>query len=55
MTEVAVAKVAPFHSKLDTEVYHNNDACTVGDNIESYNKESGTGGKRLCRQCADLG
>jgi hypothetical protein len=46
--------VSPFHSKLTTDVYHNNSACTVGDNIESYNKESGTGGKRLCDQCRSL-
>jgi hypothetical protein len=49
-----MAKVAPFHSKLDTEVYHNNDACTVGDNIEPSNKVSRTGGMRLCSQCATL-
>jgi hypothetical protein len=49
-----VPPVSPFHSKLDTAVYHNNSACTVGDNIESYNKESGTGGKRLCSGCERL-
>lgn len=48
-------KVAPFHSKLDTNVYHNQSGCTVGDNIESYNKVQGTGGKRLCAECARLG
>lgn len=41
-------------SKLTTDVSHNNSACTVGDNIESYNTVSGTGGNRLCDQCKSL-
>ena len=50
-----MAKVPAFHSKLPgTEVYHNDDKCTVGDNIESYNKVYGTGGLRLCSVCKDL-
>ncbi len=50
-----MAKVAPFHSKLEgTGVHHNNDKCTLGDNIESYNKVSGTGGLPLCDQCKRL-
>lgn len=48
-----MAKVAAFHSKLPgTEVHHNDDACTVGNDIEKYNWASGTGGHRLCSQCA---
>jgi hypothetical protein len=47
-------KVPSFHSKLQTSVYHNNSACTVGDNIESYNIVKGTGGLRLCDACATL-
>jgi hypothetical protein len=48
-------KVSPFHSKLPgTAVYHNNNKCTVGNNIESYNVVSGTGGLRLCDQCKGL-
>jgi hypothetical protein len=50
-----MSKVASYHSKLDTEVYHTHTECTVGNNIESYNKEQGTGGKRLCSQCSRLG
>jgi hypothetical protein len=46
--------VQPFHSKLVTDVYHNNNKCTVGDNIEPSNKVSGTGGKHLCSQCKDF-
>lgn len=49
-----MAKVAPFHSKLQTQVYHDNDKCTVGNNIETYNKVSGTGGYRQCSDCAKL-
>ena len=49
-----MAKCEPFHSKLDTEVYHDNDSCTVGDNIETYNKEAGTGRKRRGAQCTNL-
>jgi len=48
-------KVSPFHSKKPgTEVYHNNNKCTTGNNIESYYKTSGTGGHRLCKDCKDL-
>jgi hypothetical protein len=47
-------KVKDFHSKLETDVYHNNNQCTVGNNIETSNKVSGTGGKRLCSQCKDF-
>jgi len=48
-------KVDPFHSKKPgTEVYHNNDKCTEGNNIESYNLVSGIGGLRLCERCKEL-
>ncbi len=48
-------QVSPFHSKkAGTEVYHNNNKCTEGNNIESYNKVPGTGGLRLCSRCAEL-
>ena len=48
-------RVNPFHSKKPgTEVYHDNNKCTEGNNIESYNRESGTGGLRLCQGCRDL-
>lgn len=50
-----MAKVYPFHSKkLGTTVHHNDDLCTEGNNIESYNKVSGTGGLPLCSHCARL-
>jgi hypothetical protein len=51
-----MAKVAPFHSKLPgTDVYHDDDICTVGDDrIESYHRVPGTGGLRKCSRCHDL-
>lgn len=51
-----MAKVAAFHSKLTTDknVYHNNDKCTEGNNIETRNKVAGTGGRPLCTHCARL-
>ena len=39
-------KVNPFHSKLPgTSVYHDNNQCTEGKNIEDKNRESGTGAR----------
>jgi hypothetical protein len=47
----------PWHSKEpQTEVYHDNDDCTEGNNIESRNMQSGTGTRlRKCAHCARLG
>lgn len=52
-----MAKVAPFHSKKpsDRPVYHDNDKCTEGNNIERENKVSGTGGRPKCSHCTRLG
>ena len=48
-------KVSPFHSKLPgTKVHHNNNECTVGNNIEPENKVPGTGGFPLCERCKEL-
>lgn len=50
-----VAKVSAFHSKLPgTPVHHNDNQCTTGNNIESYNRVSGTGGLPLCTYCKNL-
>lgn len=50
-----MAKVPAFRSKLPgTGVHHNNDKCTVGNNIETYNKVAGTGGLPLCSVCRNL-
>lgn len=48
-----MAKVPAFHAE-DSDVYHDNDKCTEGNNIESRNRKSGTGGKRKCSHCARL-
>ena len=48
---IIMAKVKPFHTKEKTDVYHNDNKCTEGNNIEKYNKRPGTGGKRKCKGC----
>jgi hypothetical protein len=51
-----MAKIPAFHSKRpnDPNVYHDNNKCTEGNNIESYNRVPGTGGRRQCDHCARL-
>ena len=51
-----MAKVRPFHSKKvqTRNVYHDNDKCTEGNNIETYNRVEGTGGRPKCEHCAHL-
>jgi len=45
----------PWHSKRPGEtVYHDNTACTEGNNIESYYMAQGTGGRKKCEHCARL-
>jgi hypothetical protein len=47
--------VPAFHSKLPrTDKYHNNGKCPEGHNIKPENRESGTGGHPICRNCAHL-
>ena len=50
-------KVQPFHSKResDRKVYHDDTRCTEGNNIESYNRVPGTGGRPKCEHCKRLG
>ena len=48
-----MAKGLPWHSIL-SGVHHNNDDCNTGNNIERENHRAGTGGKPLCRECANL-
>jgi hypothetical protein len=46
----------PRHSsEKNCEVYHNHTNCTESNNIEQRNFQWGTGGKRLCKHCEDLG
>lgn len=47
-------KVAPWHAE-GSAVYHDNNRCTEGNNIEARNKKAGTGGKRKCSRCKELG
>jgi hypothetical protein len=51
-----MSKVAPFHSaKPNTSnVHHNNNKCTEGNNIEKQFLRAGTGGRPLCAHCAKL-
>jgi hypothetical protein len=48
-----IGKVAPWHS-VKSDVHHNHTECNTGNNIESENRRSGTGGKPLCKECKDL-
>jgi hypothetical protein len=52
-----MAKVTPFHSvePRARNVYHDQTACTEGNNIEDRNKRSGTGGRPKCEHCIRLG
>jgi hypothetical protein len=51
-----MTKVAAWHSKRpnDPNVYHNNDKCTEGNNIETYNRVPGSDGRPLCKHCEKL-
>ncbi len=48
-------KVYPFHTtEPETPpVYHDNDECPDGKRIKPHHKQLGTGGRRLCKWCAD--
>lgn len=51
-----MSQVSPFHSvkQYARNVYHDNDRCTEGNNIESYYRRSGTGGRPRCEHCSRL-
>lgn len=46
-----MAKVGAFHSSETKDVHHTCSNCTKGNNIESKNKASGTGGLPKCSEC----
>ncbi len=48
-----MSQTTPWHSIKEAH-YHNNNKCGPGSEIPPHNRMSGTGGKRLCRDCADL-
>ena len=49
-------RVSPFHSVKPSArpVYHNNNRCTEGNNIESFYRREGTDNRRLCEHCDRL-
>ena len=48
-------QTSPWHStRPDADVHHNNTKCTEGNNIEQRYLRAGTGGKPLCKHCAQL-
>lgn len=49
-----MAKVSPWHSAIGDR-YHDDDRCTEGNNIETKNRRSGTGGLKQCLRCKELG
>ena len=46
-------KVPAFHSVKEPH-HHDNSKCGPGSEIPPQNKQSGTGGKPLCKDCASL-
>lgn len=50
---ITMPKASPWHS-IKAPVHHNNTSCNTGNNIERENLRSGTGGKPLCQECANL-
>ena len=51
-----MARIPAWYSVRPTDkpVYHNNDKCTEGNNIEDKYRKTGTGGHPLCQHCARL-
>lgn len=51
-----MSKTSPWHSakESDPKVYHDNTNCKTGNNIEKENIRQGTGGRPLCKECAEL-
>ncbi len=48
-----MARKSPWHA-AGSAVYHECTNCTEGNNIETGNKISGTGGGRRCSRCSKL-
>lgn len=51
-----MSRVSPFHSikQYTRNVYHDNDRCTEGNNIESQYRRPGTDGRPRCEHCNKL-
>ncbi len=43
----------PWHSKKEDR-HHDNTLCGPGSEIPAHNREEGTGGKPLCKDCKKL-
>jgi MIP family channel proteins len=50
---VTVDQEGPWHS-VNSDIYHDNPNCQTGNSIEPENIRRGTGGNRLCEECARL-
>lgn len=48
-----MTRVSPWHS-IFSPVYHNDTACSLGQNIEPQHRREGTGEKRICPECKYL-
>lgn len=51
-----MSKVSPFHSvkETDRKVYHDDNQCTEGNNIETQNRRPGKDGRPQCDHCKRL-
>jgi MIP family channel proteins len=50
---VTVGQEGPWHS-VNSDIYHDNSNCQTGSSIAPENIRRGTGGNRLCEECARL-
>jgi MIP family channel proteins len=50
---VTVGQEGPWHS-VNSDIYHDNPNCQTGSSIAPENIRRGTGGNRLCEECARL-
>jgi hypothetical protein len=51
-----MSKVAAWHSKResDPKVYHDENTCTEGNNIETKNRVAGADGRPKCKRCKEI-
>ena len=50
-----MAKIYAWHSSdlMDPDVYHDDDHCADGNNVESYSRTLGTDERPHCPQCVE--
>lgn len=51
MADAAYHTNSAEYPPKNREVYHNNNQCSEGKKIKLEHRESGTGGKPLCKVC----